>query len=371
MSGQHHEPSSAGAALAVLALAVLVLLAGCTRTAHRRQPAPPPATPPALFTAGAGAPPSDVKVCTHAGCIAAGPIPADATCFQLVNHAANDPVAPFLIQPAEGVTCFYYDVPWVEPSGLVAWQTQVDAPAMREWQLLTSSESKDHGAVEGCVGGGDSEGGLLLMAHPTGSNDVLMPEGVGLRLPAPGTRIVLQWHFLNEGGAAVRDASKVTLCTRPTSRLERTAGLTVLGTENIGSRDEGIGLGKQSVDGACTLGGEQSVRLFMVAPHMNRLGRHLRMSVQRANGSAQPFFDVDFSYDRQLMRETEVVLHPGDRVTTRCTYDNDTGVRVPFTGSLQSFKLEQCYVYAISEPAGALDAATPSALGVANTCWSY
>lgn len=377
MSGHQDEPSqpgvAPGAGLAVALALSMALMGGvaCTRPDRRPrlEPSPPPGTLPA--SAGAGGSmrmPGDSTVCANAGCIAPGPIPADATCFELRNHAANDRQAPFVVQPFEAVTCFHYDVPWVEPSGLIAWQTRGDAPAMREWQLFTSAGANDDGSVESCIAGGDSRDALLLMAHPTGGNDVLMPDGVGLRLPAPGTRVVLQWHSLNEGGAAVPDSSSVLLCTRPTARLQRIAGLTVLGTENIGGR-EGLGLGQQSVNAACTLEGETPVQLLMLAPHMNALGRHVRMTVQRASGAAQPFYDVDFRYDRQLMRATDVTLRPGDRVTTRCTYDNDTGMRVRFHPS--SFQSEQCYVYVISEPAGLLDTASPSVLSMTNTCWAF
>ena len=377
MSGQQHEPSGASVArgsrvvaLALVVVIALVLGAACTRPTHRKphDPLGDGASSQPLAGGGAPQPRGDGEVCANAGCIAPGPIPQDAACFQLINHAANDRAAPFLVQPAERVTCFYYDVPWVEPSGLVAWQTRVDAPAMREWQLFTSAQPKYDATVEeNCSGRGDASDALLLMAHSTGGNDVLMPEGVGLRLPAPGTRIVLQWHALNEGSAAVPDASSVVLCTRPIAKLERTAGMTVLGTENIGGK-EGLALGEQSVNGACPLEGEMPVKLLMMAPHMNRLGNRVRMTVQRANGDAQQFFGAEFSYDRQLMWQTNVTLQPGDRVVTRCTYDNDTGMRVPFRSS---FHFEQCYVYAISEPAGMLDSASPSVLGVTNTCWTY
>jgi hypothetical protein len=374
MSRHQHEPSSAGAApglrsgLALVLLAALGSTAGCERPTHPSHPLPPDGFS-TLATAGAGGRPraGDVEPCANAGCIAPGPIPQDASCYQLINHAANDRAAPFLVQPAEGVSCFFYDVPWVEPSGLVAWQTRVDAPAMREWQLYTSAAQNHDGAVETCIGGGDARDAQLLMAHSTGGNDVLMPEGVGLRLPAPGTRIVVQWRSLNEGGVPVPDASSVVLCTRPTARLARIAGVTVLGTENIGGKD-GLGLGQQSVNGACPLEGETPVQLLMVAPHMNRLGRGVRMTAQRASGESQPFFAGEFNYDRQVMWQTNVTLRPGDRVVTHCTYDNVTGMRVPFRSSLL---YEQCYVYAISAPAGALDRASPSALGITNTCMAF
>jgi hypothetical protein len=374
MEGHDQQPKSGRvarltrpAALYVCALLALMVIA-CSRPAHRteHEPLGPDTSTP---NAGAAAPhvPGDVTVCENAGCIAPGPLPPGATCFEFVNHAPANPLSPYLVQSPEAVTCFYYDVPWTEPSGLIAWQTETETPAMREWALYTSAQKQPDGAVETCQGGADFRESQLLMAHPYGSNDVLMPPGVGLRLPDPGDKLVLQWHHQGSGGAALPDASVVRLCTLPGRALQRAAGLTVLGSESLVS-PEGLPPGVPNVDSACTLAGDTPVRLMMLAPHMNRLGDHVRMSLQRASGGSQPILNVDFDYANQPMRATNVTMRKGDRVTTRCSYRNDTGTKIPFGGS---FSAEQCYVFAIAEPAGALDNGAPSALGVTNTCWTY
>jgi hypothetical protein len=387
MSVHRHKPRFPHRVIALLAAGVAALLAlACSRGERRPHPGPPvlppdPQTvlfvpPVAGANAGAGAglpvrrppPPGDGETCADPGCIPPGPIPAGARCFELRNHAPSDPATPYLVQKGEGSTCFYYDVPWAESSVLVAWQTELDAPVMHEWQLYTAAEAQPHGTAELCLGGGNRSGRYgptqLVMAHPRGSNDVLMPRGVGLQAPAPGTRLVLQWHHLNAASAAMNDASLVRLCTLPARAVERIASLTVLGSETIPGM-AALPLGRHDVEGSCPIR-ERNVRLLMLAPHMHALGRHVTMSVQRSNGVPQRILDLDFVYDAQLMRATDVTLRPGDRLTTRCTYNNDTAKPVHFG---VSFDLEQCFVYAVAEPAGALDNAAPSALGASNTCW--
>jgi len=338
--------------------------------------------------AGAGAPanerPSpagDGEQCEHPGCIAPGPIPELAKCHELRNHAPNDRTSPYVVKTGDATTCFYHDVPWTEPSVLVAWQTAVDAQVMHEWQLYTTTatatSAQRAGSAELCIGGGHSNGpgnnantnarpstSQLIIAHPRGSNDILMPRGVGLFAPAPGTRLVLQWHHLNTLGAPVRDASLVRLCTLPASAVERVAGMTVLGTETVAGLD-GLPPGRYDVEASCPLR-DRTARLLMVAPHMHQLGRHVSLRVQRAGGASQPILDVGFAFDRQLMRATVATLRPGDRLTTRCSYDNPHATSVPFG---VQFQFEQCFVYAIAEPAGALDNGAPSVLGISNTCW--
>jgi hypothetical protein len=323
--------------------------------------APSPARP---------APPGDGALCTHAGCIAPGPVPAQAQCHELRNHATNDRAAPYLVKDGDATSCFYYDVPWTKPSVLVAWQTERDSETMQEWQLFATTGAQQHpaGSAELCVGGGNGNSrygkSQLIMAHPRGSNDILMPPGVGIAVPPPGAKMVLQWHHLNRLGGVARDSSLVRLCTLPVGAVERSAGMTLLGTETVGTID-GLPPGSHVVEASCPVR-DREVSLLMIAPHMNQLGRHLSMSVMRANGVPQTILSLDFRPDRQLMRRIDVTLRPGDRVTTRCTYDNNTGVPVPFGAS---FHHEQCFVFAIAEPAGALDNGAYSELGVTNTCW--
>ncbi|HMI90104.1 MAG TPA: hypothetical protein VK509_02020, partial [Polyangiales bacterium] len=85
-----------------------------------------------------------------------------------------------------------------------------------------------------------------------------------------------------------------------------------------------------------------------------------------ATGAKQPILDLGFAYDAQLMHETDVTLRPGDRLTTRCSYENLGGMPVPFG---LSFQFEQCFVFAIAEPVGALDNGAASTLAASNTCW--
>ena len=162
-----HRRVSAGASVAVALLMAgwsgLGVGVGCTRTTHRPRihaPPPPPPDPSALSTAGsgagpvAGAPagPSDVTMCAHAGCIAPGPIPEGATCYELINHVDGDRALPYLVQPGEQVTCFYYDVPWTEPATVIAWQTEIDSPAMLEWRLYTHVVDTKDGTTANCFG---------------------------------------------------------------------------------------------------------------------------------------------------------------------------------------------------------------------------
>jgi hypothetical protein len=280
---------------------------------------------------------------------------------ELVNHDPKDRDAPYMASADEGVTCFYYDAPWRESSVLVAWQTGA-GQVMDEWQLFTNAGEQADGTVSGCAPSSSYGAGQLLMAHPRGSNDVLMPPRTGLRLPGPGSRLVLQWHYNNNVGVPIPDRSVVRLCTMPTSMVPNVAGLTVLGSENAA---QGVPPGRSNVEGSCLLEpADPVVRLLMLAPHMHARGRQVVMRVERANGGVQRVLDLDFDSEAQLMRATNVTLRPGDRLVTSCTYENNGSTVIPFGASVYS---EQCYVFAVSQPAGALDRGSGSPFA-GNTC---
>jgi hypothetical protein len=61
------------------------------------------------------------------------------------------------------------------------------------------------------------------------------------------------------------------------------------------------------------------------------------------------------------------VIKPGEKVRAECTFNNTTQMEVDFG---QSSKMEMCYQFAFSYPAGALDKpGNASLIGANNTCW--
>jgi hypothetical protein len=61
-----------------------------------------------------------------------------------------------------------------------------------------------------------------------------MPDGVAAEIAAPGTTLMLEWHYLNNTGATLADQSKVSICGVPAGSRPNTASITWLGTDNFG-----------------------------------------------------------------------------------------------------------------------------------------
>ena len=80
-------------------------------------------------------------------------------------------------------------------------------------------------------------------------------------------------------------------------------------------------------------------------------------------------FDKPFDFNKQIHYENrpQLVLKPGDTITSTCTFQNDTGGNVAFGPST---KQEMCYQFAFSYPAArARQRRCSSLIGATNTCW--
>jgi hypothetical protein len=111
-----------------------------------------------------------------------------------------------------------------------------------------------------------------------------------------------------------------------------------------------IPAGETAVEhGSCTLA--QDATLFAVAPHMHRLGVHLKAVAQSSRQGDVSLRDDDYSFDSQLtyMLDQQVEMRAGDKMLVDCTYDNTTDRRV-FYGS--STLDEMCFATVYRYPAG-------------------
>jgi hypothetical protein len=91
-------------------------------------------------------------------------------------------------------------------------------------------------------------------------------------------------------------------------------------------------------------------------------------SIERASGGTLTVLDTPFRFDDQqtYMLSPPALLGPGDSIRSLCTFDNETGVSVPFG---QSSHQEMCFAFALTYPAGALDNGVISLIGATNACW--
>jgi hypothetical protein len=292
------------------------------------------------------------------------------TCYELLA-SDDDGVSPFQVPLAESFNQFYYDIPW--PDGTVATRfgSQLDnREVIFRWLAFEGDFVHPNGPSRNVPGTTLFENAKVIGGWAMGGCNVELPEDVGLELADPGTkRLMVQFHHANYTGEVQQDASKIQICTVPRAERAHIAAITRLGTEDFGGGD-GIPTGmERTFSGTCLNETSEAVHIVHFWPHMHEIGTRMYSEILRVDGSVTVAFDRPFVFDRQPSYEMlpRVVLEPGDKIRSECTYVNTTPQNVSFG---QSVKQEICEQYAFAYPAGALDnPQMPSLLGATNTCW--
>jgi hypothetical protein len=300
--------------------------------------------------------------------------PSGTKCFTFRNHGVPEPgdTSPYSVVPGEHYVSFYYTAPWTEPSELVTWRTVYDnQKIMHHWLLYSTLGSTMDGTFAPSIGTHIGDAAQLIAGWAVGGNDVQMPKDVGLQLPLPGEGLLLEWHFYNASGTLEEDSSSIEICTVPAGTLKHTAGLTWLGTEFFNGPAGMPPKIESEFSGTCIPGrygmdGNEPIRIFTLWPHMHAHGRNMKSVVHRADGRNEEVFNKPFNFDYQITYDAAIELHPGDSITSTCTFMNTSDFPVAFGPSSDQ---EMCYQFAFSYPAGALDNGVPSLVGATNTCW--
>lgn len=271
--------------------------------------------------------------------------------MELRAHAGSaDEALPNDISPgAEFYECFYFAAPWGEDEAHGLWfNPLIDDERVVHHYLLYGSDDlpRDAGTSRRCSG--THPEAELLQGWAPGAQPLLMPEDVGMQMPrGPNAGFILEIHYNNAGGFDdAADRSGVEVCA--TSELqEQEAGTHWLGSEAILL----LRAGEIDVLGTCTPRNEEPVQILQSWPHMHRYGVHMESEILRADGTRETIVDVPFDFDNQVPYGVDLVVQPGDRIRTRCTFNNTSGGLVSFGGRTED---EMCYNFILAYPAGAL-----------------
>jgi hypothetical protein len=303
------------------------------------------------------------------------------TCWDFVTHDV-DGTSPFLIQTDESYAQLYYDIPW--PADHVATRFGADfdnEEVLHHWLGFETNENAPAGTVMrdvtgstgGALGGGYTT--KLIGGWAVGGCNVEFPADMGLELADPDTdqKFMVQWHHYNFTQVPQPDASIIQVCTVPSSARPNIGGLTWLGTEALGNEylpGDGMLPGTTTkAEGTCLNETSSDVTIVAFWPHMHEIGVNMYSEVIGMDGVAKPVFDQPFRFNYQVHYDLDpyVIVKPGEKIRAECTFDNKTQMEVDFG---QSSKMEMCYQFAFSYPAGALDKpGNPSLIGANNTCW--
>jgi hypothetical protein len=285
--------------------------------------------------------------------------PTAEYCFNVVGHGkANTPLAqdptPFAVPNSEFYHEFDFKVPYTKTMVALSTKPIIDNnKVLHHWLLFhIQSDTGTDGASMDEIG--LQIGKEMITGWAPGGDPLVMPPGVGLEMPKVGGFLTLETHYFNNTGAAAQDRSGVRICM--TSQIPpNVATLTWLGTEGIS-----IPANQQASDsGTCTPGGGNQaadIHILQATPHMHKLGSHMKTVINHKAGGTETVVDNAFSFNDQRAYPVTNIVHPGDTLTTTCTWQNTTPSSVGFGTSTTA---EMCYDFIIAWPAHSL----PNPLG--------
>jgi len=314
------------------------------------------------------------------------PTHPDAVCYELRNHGKSGPAdkTKYKIGPGEIYGEFYFDAPWKEPSVMVSFRTLADQTRLlHHWLMYKTQGSEPDGTVSSGIGSHIGGNVQLLAGWALGGSDITLPDGIAATMPAPGGKIMIEWHYYNQTETQQEDNSGVEVCVIPSSKIEpkNVASMTWVGNENLGGSSllgvAGIAgmapMKETKVQDTCTpkltgLPAGEPVRIFSFTPHMHQLGTHMRTWIARKDGKVEKVHDEAFQFDSQISYRQEPLheIWPGDKIVNECTFFNSTTSPVGFGPSSNQ---EMCYQFVYAYPANALVNGVSSLTGATNTCW--
>lgn len=305
-----------------------------------------PAAEASATCADAGTPGSD------AGAIGPDALPCppgERTTF--VAHGATAATAPYALAADAGnlYMCFTWKAPWTTTTQATSFAPIIDdARVVHHWILYETASPQTEGGVAPCQMPFDAK---FVQGWAPGGGNTALPDDIGLGLPTAERWLILQVHYWNVAGYTdVHDRSGVAMCTT-TALRPKTAVVSTLGSANIDLPPRSSG---KVVTGKCTPQITEPIHVLSANPHMHGRGRKLKTEVLRGGSAAtvdtlvdEPAFDFQF----QRAHASELIINPGDTLTTSCTYDNPTDKRVNFGEKTED---EMCFDFVMVWPAPGL-----------------
>lgn len=183
------------------------------------------------------------------------------------------------------------------------------------------------------LGLNDLDTGHILYASGVGTNALVFPEGIGLKLAA-GDTVVLQLHLFNTSNEPLIGTSGIEIVEVAPTDIDSEADLFLPGPFDFAIPPNQT----YTHSGKCTVKAPQS--LFAIFPHMHQLGSHFKSTVT-VGGEQQVIHDDDYAFVHQaFIPFSPIALQPGDSIETECTWKNTTSSTVIWG---ESSTTEMCF----------------------------
>ncbi len=255
-------------------------------------------------------------------------------CYPLTAFQPGDKSTPYRVGAAvDKYIGFGFRPPWEGTRYVRAFRTIVDnEQVLHHWILFEEPSAADGSAVEII---GAHPGGAMMHGWAPGGSDLYFTPDLGVRMESD-VSYLLEVHY-NSNDPNATDASGVEVCVSE-QQPENEAIISWLGTDGINGT---------SATGTCRPASNEPIHIVAGTPHMHLKGTHMKVTLNRAEGATEVVHDEAFSFENQRGYQENIVLQPGDSLTTACTYNAPTTFG-------RGTNEEMCYWFALAYPAGAL-----------------
>ncbi|MDB4974025.1 MAG: hypothetical protein JWN48_2366, partial [Myxococcaceae bacterium] len=158
-----------------------------------------------------------------------------------------------------------------------------------------------------------------------------------------GVSYTVEYHY-NSNDPAAQDSSGVEICLSKT-KPANIAGNSWLGYDNIG-------FPSTTWTGQCVPQNTQPVHILGVQPHMHVTGTHMKAVIHRKGKGDEVLHDEPFDFNDQRHYLKDVIINPGDTITTTCTYNQPMAFG-------ESTGQEMCYLFTFAYAKGQLKDSGP------------
>jgi hypothetical protein len=253
------------------------------------------------------------------------------------------PKTPFLMPQDESdvYICYGIEVNVAEKRHITAFVPHIDNSKIVHHMLLFQTDAAQPAGPLPC----NSTSGRIISVWAPGVKGFELPPQAGMPLQGT-THYLLQVHYNNlQGLSGEKDASGIDLCST-TSLRPNDADVLALGTFGIDIPAHG------SLDKTCDLtvpAGSQDLHIVGAMPHMHKLGTTIS-TVYRPGGVGVPI-DLGsretWDFANQYWTTLDQVVRAGDKVSTRCAWNNPTDKNVTFGENTDN---EMCFSFTMYYP---------------------
>jgi hypothetical protein len=245
---------------------------------------------------------------------------------------------------ADVYVCYGVDINIAEKRHITAVAPRIDNETLVHHMLLYQTDTQVSSTPTPCSAGG-GQGWRLLSVWAPGGEAVELPAEAGLPIDG-STNYAVQIHYSNLTKlAGETDKSGFSLCT--TNELRpNDADILAFGTMKFSIPPAG------KLDVTCDFTVPSILpptKIIGGMPHMHLLGKAIS-TVVRPGGSGAPV-DIGtrepWNFDNQYWDKLDATIKGGDKVSTRCYWENPTSSTVGFGEDTSD---EMCYSFALYYP---------------------